>query len=198
VSCALAVLLAARDHPTWLVDLAGDVPAALGVAEPGGPGIRDWIASASAAPTAVDALGTVAADNLRLVSRGGAEVAADSARWAEIGAHLAQRADHTVVDAGTGPPPAGLLAAAQERLLVTRACYLGLRRAAAADAQPTGVIVVLEPGRALRPADVSYAVHAPVVAEIMLDPAISRAVDAGLLVARLPRTLGRSLDELLP
>jgi hypothetical protein len=33
----------------------------------------------------------------------------------------------------------------------------------------------------------------PVEATVAIDPAIARAVDAGLLAARLPRSLGRDL-----
>ena len=89
-----------------------------------------------------------------------------------------------------------LIAAAQHRLLVTRACYLALRRAAGSPFSPTGVIVVLEPGRALRTQDIAYATQAPVAAEINLDPAVARAVDAGLLATRLPRTLSVALRDL--
>ena len=196
VACALA-LINARRRDAWLIDAAGDAPAALGIAEPGGPGVLDWIASATAAPGAIEALGVTAASDLRVVPRGTATTpSVDHPRWAELGRFLAERSAPTIVDAGTGPVPAGLHAAAQERLLIIRPCYLALRRAAAGSLEPTGVIVLHEPGRALRAQDVAYAVHAPVVAEISLDPAIARAVDAGLLAARLPRTLTTSLREL--
>jgi hypothetical protein len=195
VSCALALINAQR-RDAWLVDVAGDAPAALGIAEPGGPGILDWVASATAAPNALEALGVTAAHDLRVVPRGTATPGVDHPRWAEIGRFLAERSSPTIVDAGTAPVPPGLLAAAQERLLVIRPCYLALRRAAASRLEPTGVVVLHEPGRALRAQDVAYAVHAPVVAEISLDPAIARAVDAGLLAARLPRPLFSSLREL--
>jgi hypothetical protein len=47
-------------------------------------------------------------------------------------------------------------------------------------------VLVDEPGRALRARDIEASLRAPVVATVLLDPAIARAVDAGLLVARLP------------
>jgi hypothetical protein len=37
--------------------------------------------------------------------------------------------------------------------------------------------------------DVSTTIGAPVVAEVQLDPAVARQVDAGLLAGRLPRSL---------
>jgi hypothetical protein len=106
-----------------------------------------------------------------------------------LGAH----AGTVVVDAGTGPPPIALLDAADRSLLVTRACYLALRRAVTLEVRPSGVVLVEEPGRALRPRDVEAAIDAPVAATIALDPAVARAVDAGLLAARLPRLIQREL-----
>jgi hypothetical protein len=78
-------------------------------------------------------------------------------------------------------------------LLVTRACYLALRRALDPPLRPSGVVLVTEPGRALDRGDVERVVGAPVRAEVGFDPAVARAVDAGLLVSRLPRGLERSL-----
>ncbi|MCU1398448.1 MAG: hypothetical protein JWN62_1557 [Acidimicrobiales bacterium] len=197
VSCALAMLMAAGSEPTWLIDVAGDVPAALGIAEPSGPGVLDWAASTTAPAHAIDALGVAASAALRVVPRGSASPPPTHPRWSELGHHLADRPASTVIDAGTGAPPAGLLMAAQHRLLVIRTCYLALRRAAASALVPTGIIVVHEPGRALRADDVAAAVHAPVVAEVTLDPAVARAVDAGLLLARMPRPLSSSLRPLV-
>lgn len=85
---------------------------------------------------------------------------------------------------------------ADRSLLVTRACYLALRRAVSAPIRPTGVVLVAEPGRALRATDVEAAVGAPVVATVAVDPAVARAVDAGLLTARLPRLMERDLRRI--
>jgi len=49
------------------------------------------------------------------------------------------------------------------------------------------VVLVRDPGRAVRSADVAVVVGAPVVAEVAVDPAVARAVDAGLARTRLPR-----------
>lgn len=197
VACALALLSAAHDDSSWLVDLAGDAPAALGITEPSGPGALDWVASTTAPPHAFDALGAAAAHGLRVVPRGSSTPANDHLRWEHLGRFLADRDSRVFVDAGTGCPPPALLAAAQRRLLVIRPCYLALRRAAASTPSPTGVIVVHEPGRALRADDIAATVHAPVVAEIELDPAISRSVDAGLLAARMPRPLVTAFRSLI-
>lgn len=47
IAAALALVLS-RTSPTVLADLCGDIPAALGLAEPSGPGIDDWLASPTA------------------------------------------------------------------------------------------------------------------------------------------------------
>ena len=45
VASTLALMRAAESQRgALLVDLAGDVPAVLGLAEPSGPGISDWFA----------------------------------------------------------------------------------------------------------------------------------------------------------
>jgi hypothetical protein len=58
---------------------------------------------------------------------------------------------------------------------------------------PHAVVLVTEPGRVLGKADVESVVGAPVIAEISLDPAVARAVDAGLLAGRVPTLLAQQL-----
>ncbi len=200
VACALALMTAGSHGSAWLVDLAGDAPAALGVAEPSSPGVHDWLMSATAPPTALQALSVAANDSLRIIPRGTSTAGPEHTRWSELGRFLAEGPDHVVVDAGSCPSTisAALLAAAHRRVLVTRPCYLSLRRAAASGLSPTDVVIVHEPGRALTATDVAYAVHAPVVAEVGIDPSVARAVDAGLLAARLPKTLAAALRGLVP
>lgn len=107
-----------------------------------------------------------------------------------------------VVDLGTrssAPTPSAttageLLLFASRSTLVTRACYLAIR-AAQPWPRPDEVVVVARQGRALRSADVSAAIGAPVVCEVRWDPAVARVVDAGLFGSRTPRSL-RSLGRL--
>jgi hypothetical protein len=61
-----------------------------------------------------------------------------------------------------------------------------LRRAARIATRPTGVILIDEPGRALSSDDIAASLGVPVVATILADPKIARAIDAGLIVSRLP------------
>ena len=198
VSCALALMMARKHEASWLVDLAGDVPATLGIAEPAGPGIHDWIVAPAAPPAAIEALAIAGAQGLRVVPRGAAPADLQHARWNPLSQYLAEHDQPWIVDAGTGPVPEALAAAAQHRLLVTRPCFLALRRATALAFEPTGVVVVVEPGRALRSDDIAATMRAPIVAEIEIDPAVARSVDAGLLAARLPRTLSSALRHVLP
>ena len=58
---------------------------------------------------------------------------------------------------------------------------------------PIGVVLVGEVGRALGRADVEAVLGVPVRAEVMVDPAVARAVDAGVLASRLPKPLARAL-----
>ena len=80
-------------------------------------------------------------------------------------------------------------------ILVTRACYISLKRAVHAlerriEVQSNykfdGIVVVRDAGRVLNDNDVSRALGAPVIATFDVDPAVARASDAGLLCCRVP------------
>ncbi len=72
-------------------------------------------------------------------------------------------------------------------LVVRGPCYLSLRAAIEHPWRPDGIVVLAEAGRPLGPADVSDVVGAPVVAQVPVDAAVARIIDAGLLLARLHR-----------
>jgi hypothetical protein len=177
-----------------LVDLAGELPATLGVPEPNGAGLADWFNS-DADPQAVLDLAIDVTTNTRLVPCGPAPIPHESSRWQALRTYLATSHLDAIVDAGTSPPPPALIEDPCRGLLVTRACYLALARACRYP-RPDGIVLIDEPGRSLTAADVSHAIGAPIVARIELDPAIARAVDAGLLAARLPHRLRTSLHAL--
>ncbi len=196
VAVSLALVLAARGGSgVLLVDLAGDAPAVLGLADPGGPGLAAWAAAGAEVPAdALSRLEVPVRPGLELLPRGTRALVAD--RLDLLGALLA--ADHrtVVVDCGTiapDSPAVGLAAGATTSLLVIRPCYLALRRAAAAPIRPSAAVVVAEPGRALDRADVEAVIGVPVTAEVAVEPGVARAVDAGLLASRLPRALQRAL-----
>jgi len=181
----------AATTPTIVLDLAGDVMAVLGLPDPDGPGIHDWLHSDSPADR-LPRLEHRVTDQSTVIASGRRDGGPDQ-RWFELAAHLRVEERHVIVDAGTGRPPEALLAAADETLLVTRPCYLSLGHAVAAGIVPTGVVLLDEPGRSLRAADVATSLGAPVVNTTLLDPAIARAVDAGLLASRLPGGWRRQL-----
>lgn len=81
-----------------------------------------------------------------------------------------------------GPP----LPAASERYLVVRGpCYLALAAALRHDSPPDGIVLLHEPGRSLTARDVTEVTGIPVVAQVPVSDVVARAIDAGLLLARL-------------
>ena len=203
-----ATLALESTRPALLVDLAGDIPAVLGMSEPDRPGVVDWLGAAGAA-TQLDDLVIDIDDTTALLAHRGrrrtpttATADTEDGRWRELAAWfdawtLASGGD-VWIDAGTGAPPAALAACVEHRWLVTRPCYLSLRRAANNAVRPTGVVLVDEPGRALRARDVERSTAAPVVTRSLVDPRVARAVDAGLLASRPPRTIRRDLRRAAP
>ncbi len=197
VAGSLAVLLArSRSDPrVLLVDFGGDGPGVVGAGEPSGEGITDWFAS-SAPPNAIEGLALPVAAGLGLVPKGyGILPAPDEDRWGVLGDYLRIRRAPSVIDAGPLRPPPASLTDPGQSLLVIRPCYLALRRAATMVAKPDRVVLVDEPGRALRRRDVESVLACPVDAHLHVDPVIARAVDAGLLAGRLPSILATGLRQ---
>ncbi len=70
VAAGLAVLLRRTASQVVALDLAGDLPAALGVAEPPGPGVHEWLAAApDVGVEALLSLGSIC-DGIRIVATG--------------------------------------------------------------------------------------------------------------------------------
>ncbi len=197
VSTALGLILAGTKGAALLVDLAGDVPATLGLPEPDGPGLSEWLAAGPEVPDdALSRLEVGAASGLRLLPQGSGDVpAATSGRSEALLAALSVERRPVVADCGRASDGVTLAMAAGATLslLVLRPCYLALRRALAAPLRASGVILVGEEGRSLGRRDVEEVLGIPVRAEVAFDPAVARAVDAGLLSRRVPRGLERSL-----
>lgn len=197
VATALGLLLARREAAgAVIVDLAGDVPAVLGLAEPTSPGLAGWLAAGTDVPA--DALGRLeqrAAPALALLPRGAGPL--PPLRADVLTALLTADARPVVADCGAEPDGTALVVAAgaTRSVLVTRPCFLALRRALSAPLRPSEIVLLTEPGRSLSRLDVEDCIGAPVVAEVAVDPSVARAVDAGLLATRLPRTLARELGR---
>ncbi len=176
--------------PHTLVDLAGDLPAVLGL-DDGDRGIRDALAD-DINSTELHRLATPISEQHSLIRRGNA-VAVPPQGWHECALHFARTGSYTI-DAGTVTSPDDipmpLLQYADQRLIVLRPCYLALRRARlTSHFNPDGIILIDEPGRALSAHDVANCLDTPVIAQIPYDPRVARAVDAGLLSVRPPRSL---------
>lgn len=202
VAVALAVLWG-RDalRGSVYVDLAGDGPVAFGAPEPSGPGLTDWLGASSAVgPNVIERLEYSVGPDVRLIPRGGRELSHET-RLEECLDRLCTDDRPVVVDVGcvTGRDETAdrirrrVIAGSDHSLLVTRSCFLSVRRATRLPIRPTGIVLIEESGRALGETDIEDVLGVPIVASIAVDAAIARAVDSGLLASRLPISLGRSL-----
>lgn len=198
VVAAAVALVGARSAPTVVVDLGGDIAPALGVVSPGGPGVGEWLAAPGAAADRLWQLAHECGDDLRLVHPGAMPAGAEFTDIAaeRLAAACATAPFHVVIDAGPIVPSAALHHLAERSLLVVRPCFLALRRSVAHLGSATGVVMIDEPGRCLGRTDVERSLDARVVATVPWDPAVARAVDAGLLSARLPASIARPLARL--
>lgn len=211
VTAALVSLHAAQDRnrSVLLIDLCGDLPAVFGCVETTS-GLAEWLRS-DLAPCSLERVIEELTPNLSLLARGQVPLTARRAdelvEWLDSDAVV-------VVDAGVlrtqaqqpGSVSGGeelrwrLAAEADRSILVTRACYLALRRTVSLPVRPSGVVLVTEAGRSLTRSDCERAIGAPVLATVAVDPDIARAVDAGMLRTRVPkgaiRALGRLSEEL--
>lgn len=192
VAAGLASSIARDGVDTLLVDVAGDQPALLGLGTPQSPGVADWLAAPDSDAAALDRLELDVAPSLRLLPCGDAR-STPARRAEDLVDALCADERTVVVDGGINPAIASALAERGTSLLVIRPCYLALRRAVRDRVQADGVVLVEEPGRALDATDVSRALGIPIRAVVQWDPAVARAVDAGLLMSRLPRGFVRSL-----
>jgi hypothetical protein len=200
VVCALLALDRAREEPVLLVDFDDDLAAILGAPPPEGPALADLVRlGVQIDAEAIAELAVEAAPGVHLIRAG-----RPGDRAAELAEMLSALPRTCIVDLGRlrGDAVSGrsertaLAARADSSLLVTRLCYLALRRSGELPVAPNGVVVLTEPGRALTVDCVEPAVGAPVLASVAVDPSIARAVDAGLLARRLPRSLLRSFEAL--
>jgi hypothetical protein len=198
VAAGLALVLSNRVHeppPVLLIDVGGDAPAALGLPEPASAGLCDWLSS-QAPPAALEDLAVVVNDRLSVVPRGyGPLPSPDAPRWLQLAKYLHGRDRDSVLDCGPLRPAPQVLVEGALSILVLRPCYMALRRVASLSLSADRLVLVDEPGRALRRPDVENVVGQRVDVHLELDPAIARAVDAGLLAGRLPSQLSHGLKR---
>lgn len=209
VAAALSLLLARRSSlGAVVVDLAGDVPTALGFdAVAHAPGVADWLARApDVPPDALVRLELRAGPGLAVIPRGDGLLRAGPEVDA-LAALLVDEPRPVVADCGRidSCSPSGahagadadvalaLAAGATRSLLVVRSSVLGLCRAGDAPVQPSGVVLVHDHGRGVSVRDVERLVDAPVLCRVRVTESVARAVDAGLRNGHLPRTLAKDL-----
>lgn len=182
-AAAFALIAASRAVNTVLFDLCGDIPATLGMVEPSSPGINDWLSEHSEGDAeSLVKMGTPLLNGLVVVHRGSKFVEGQP-RWQQLADAIRTLPHTSVIDAGITFVPDEVRQAVDTVTMVTRPCYLSLRRATHLP-KPHNVIVIREEARALTVNDVSHVLGVPKFAEIPYNPAISRAVDAGLLTSR--------------
>lgn len=195
VSAALALARAKSGEQVRLVDACGDLPATLGICEPDGPGLFDWLATSKAVPDDLAAHCVPVTSSISLLPRGTLEdFAFDHDALARLSRSLQHLGGQTIIDFGRHVERLDVKQHAMRSILVVRPCYLALRRASHAP-NPDGIIVVEERSRALRPRDVEQVVGSRILATVPIDPTISRCVDAGLLAMRIPPLLASSLND---
>ena len=183
IAAVLAVLAAQSNQPTLLLDTRGDAAAILGVSDP---------ASAS---TFADAITNAVepCDRLRVASVAGVRIDTDAISAIS---ELVAAGYRVIVDTGTDHDVLHRFDPLRpQRLLVTRACYLALRRAIGVPFVPDHVVLISEHQRCLTERDVSLALALPFTS-VPYDPAIARSIDAGLLAARLPRCLANAIAQI--
>ena len=196
VAAATAIRLASKDLEATLVDLVGDQPALLGLTSAAAtpePGIGDWVAAGDG--VAADALGRLLEDvapGLRLMRRGTAPVQEHDRSRLMLALEVLARSGPVVVDSGLDPGEArSVLGEPHIAVCVLRSCYLALSRAQRLPGPYDRVVLVEEPGRALRPRDVAAAVGASQMERVAWDPRVARSIDAGTIVSMLPPPLRR-------
>jgi hypothetical protein len=188
-----------------IADLDGDQAAIFGLAAEPELGLIDWLAAGPETPTeALDRLAVEVAPGVALLALGGQTLPRPPRITAESGAALAVALRDgpvpVVVDCADANEAASRAVAevADVTVAVVRGCYLALRRAVRAPVLRTtaGVVLVEEPGRSLSRREVSDVLGVPVLARVPVRDQVFRAVDAGVLPARLPDVLARAASDL--
>ena len=197
VTASLAIV-SSSSTPTLLVDLAGDQAAIMGLPEPP-VGIKDWTNGMT--HREFDEILIACNDNLQLAPFGSSAVEIFStSAWGNLARELMQRESNGVniiIDFGQGDLPLAFNKLTDMHFMVTRPCYLSLRRAVNIEQKFSGVIVVQEHDRVLTTSDVESVMKLKCVAEVPYSSEISRRVDSGLLKSRLPVPLHAALSPLV-
>lgn len=201
VTATAAAIVSSLTEPTLLVDLGGDAPAILGEGEPSQTPLSrpqpfaEWMTAPHVSPDELRRAERTITPTLQLLSAARPLDPLDPERAELLAAELAADSRQVIVDMGQRSDLGALTERAARNVLVTRACYVALRRAQRG-VRPDGIILLRETARALNASDVGLCLQSEVIAELSVDPRVFRAVDAGVLLRRLPRSL-RPLAQVL-
>lgn len=187
-AAALTAIGVSADRPALLVDLCGD-QASLFRVDRQREGIAEWSAGDLTA-RALRHREVHVTDTLRLLPRGRGRI--DPRRTQELLEWLvgSSHVEAVIADAGTLDPECGgegrdyqlrrmVAQVAVVSALVTKPCYLALRRCEPNTVSPTGVVMVSDVRRALGPVEVEQATGAPVLATVPQDLQVALAADGG-------------------
>jgi CobQ/CobB/MinD/ParA nucleotide binding domain len=190
IAAALATLTAHTGARTLLIDTGGDLAAILGRTEHHGPGLADYLANPNV--TLADITIPIS-DQLEFIARGTGPIVFSAYTYGLITGGLGHY-DVVIIDCALTNTEWPALA--DQRVHVTRNCYLAVRNAIRIP-KPTHVVAITEPGRSLSPADIETVLGMPVTATITADIETARIIDAGILTTRLPRTVARALAPIV-
>lgn len=197
VAASLAIVSSSTTR-TLLIDLAGDQAAILGLPEPHA-GLSDWVNEMT--HHNFDEILIDCDNNLFLAPAGTFDFDILTVNaWKNLAQALARKVDdgfNIVIDFGTQEIPLAISRFPHQHYIVTRPCYLSLRRAVNLEKTFSGVVVIREPDRVLTTSDVESVLKLRCVAEVPYSREISRRVDSGLLKSRLPASLQIALTPLV-
>jgi CobQ/CobB/MinD/ParA nucleotide binding domain len=191
ITAALGILHAQAGHRTLLIDTGGDLPAILGHRDAAVAGLSDYLIDPN---ITLEDITVNIRENLEIVTRGTGPTAFTTYTYGLITGGLGAY-DMVIADAGTSAD--GWNQHADRNVIVTRPCYLAIRRAIHLPTRPTEVVFMAEPGRALSAHDIEAVLGVPVTATVPVDIDTARIIDAGILGSRMPRHLARALAPLV-
>jgi hypothetical protein len=195
VAAALA-LLASATTEALAVDLRGDLVPLLGVPDRT-VGLSTWCrAFPEVATDGLSRIETPSKPGLAVLQHGDDEPPGLEALDALV-ALLLDDPRPVVVDVGTDAAGLRAFATASDlSILVTQPCYVSCARLGRVT-RPSGLVTVRAPWHAISDRDLEEVVGAPVLATVPFERSIGVALDAGMLVAGLPRSLRRNLASVL-